>query len=127
MKLKIMVKKCVSKEQIEKGRMEIGLKEDEKKQMKSDIEKNIMKWKGIRWVVKVEREVEGKKIEEEEEERRENMVKEEREEKDVEEIIEDFKGEKIIEVRIDVKDKRKEEDIEIEEVEEVKEVMNEEE
>ncbi|WP_264388950.1 DNA polymerase III subunit gamma/tau [Brucella melitensis] len=123
MQFKILVKNCVRPASIAPGRLEIGLTDDAPKSLPSDIAQHLLNWTGIRWVVTVARDVAGQTIAEAEAERRDNLVTDARADPDVAAILAAFPGAKIIDVRIAVPDKSKDEDIDLDAVAEVPDVL----
>ncbi|MEN3397359.1 DNA polymerase III subunit gamma/tau [Brucella melitensis] len=123
MQFKIPVKNCVRPASIAPGRLEIGLTDDAPKSLPSDIAQHLLNWTGIRWVVTVARDVAGQTIAEAEAERRDNLVTDARADPDVAAILAAFPGAKIIDVRIAVPDKSKDEDIDLDAVAEVPDVL----
>ncbi|ARY07873.1 DNA polymerase III subunit gamma/tau [Brucella melitensis] len=123
MQFKILVKNCVRPASIAPGRLEIGLTDDAPKSLPSDIAQHLLNWTGIRWVVTVARDVAGQTIAEAEAERRDNLATDARADPDVAAILAAFPGAKIIDVRIAVPDKSKDEDIDLDAVAEVPDVL----
>ncbi len=97
---KILVKTYVKLSSIAPGRLEIGLTDDAPKSLASDISQKLLSWTGVRWVVTVARDVEGKTVAQAETERRENLVTDARADPDVAAILAAFPGAKITDVRI---------------------------
>ncbi|MGU3574146.1 DNA polymerase III subunit gamma/tau [Brucellaceae bacterium C25G] len=97
---KILVKTYVKLSSISPGRLEIGLTDDAPKSLASDISQKLLGWTGVRWVVTVARDVEGKTVAQAESERRENLVTDARADPDVAAILAAFPGAKITDVRI---------------------------
>lgn len=97
--------------------------DDAPKSLPSDIAQHLLNWTGIRWVVTVARDVAGQTIAEAEAERRDNLVTDARADPDVAAILAAFPGAKIIDVRIAVPDKSKDEDIDLDAVAEVPDVL----
>ena len=97
---KILVKTYVKLSSIAPGRLEIGLTDDAPKSLASDISQKLLNWTGVRWVVTVARDVEGKTVAQAETERRENLVTDARADPDVAAILAAFPGAKITDVRI---------------------------
>ncbi|MFK4824550.1 DNA polymerase III subunit gamma/tau [Paenochrobactrum sp. BZR 588] len=97
---KILVKNYVKLSSIAPGRLEIGLTDDAPKSLVSDISQKLLEWTGVRWVVTVARNVEGKTVAQAESERRENLVTDARADPDVAAILAAFPGAKITDVRI---------------------------
>lgn len=100
MQFKILVKNYVKLASITPGRLEIGLTDDAPKTLVGDITQRLIGWTGLRWVVSVARDVEGKTITQAKNERREHLVTDARSDPDVAAILAAFPGAKITDVRI---------------------------
>ncbi|HET9537909.1 MAG TPA: DNA polymerase III subunit gamma/tau, partial [Mesorhizobium sp.] len=100
MAFKVLLKRCVRPVRIENGRIDISLTPDTPKTLISDLNANLQKWTGRRWVVSVSREEGGPTLAEQEASRRETALTDARNDPTVAAILARFPGAKIIDVRI---------------------------
>ena len=100
MAFKVLLKRCVRPVRIENGRIDISLTADAPKTLISDLNANLQKWTGRRWVVSVSREEGGPTLAEQEASRRETALTDARSDPTVAAILARFPGAKIIDVRI---------------------------
>jgi DNA polymerase III subunit gamma/tau len=100
MAFKVLLKRCVRPVRIENGRIDISLTADAPKTLISDLNANLQKWTGRRWVVSVLREGGGQTLAEQEASRRETAFTDARNDPTVAAILARFPGAKIIDVRI---------------------------
>ncbi len=100
MAFKVLLKRCVRLVRIENGRIDISLTPDAPKTLISDLNANLQKWTGRRWVVSVSREEGGQTLAEHEASRRETAFTDARNDPTVAAILARFPGAKIIDVRI---------------------------
>ncbi|MET0943312.1 MAG: DNA polymerase III subunit gamma/tau [Mesorhizobium sp.] len=100
MAFKVLLKRCVRPVRIENGRIDISLTPDAPKTLISDLNANLQKWTGRRWVVSVSREEGGPTLAEQEASRRETALTDARNDPTVAAILARFPGAKIIDVRI---------------------------
>src|SRR5262245_62096932 len=100
MAFKVLLKRCVRPVRVESGRIDISLTADAPKTLISDLNANLQKWTGRRWVVSVSREEGGPTLAEQEASRRETQFTDARADPAVAAILSRFPGAKIIDVRI---------------------------
>jgi DNA polymerase III subunit gamma/tau len=100
MAFKVLLKRCVRPVRIENGRIDISLTADAPKTLISDLNANLQKWTGRRWVVSVSPEEGGQTLAEQEASRRETAFTDARNDPTVAAILARFPGAKIIDVRI---------------------------
>ncbi|MET0597739.1 MAG: DNA polymerase III subunit gamma/tau [Mesorhizobium sp.] len=100
MAFKVQLKRCVRPVRIEDGRLEISLTPDAPKTLISDLNANLQRWTGRRWVVSVSREEGGRTLAEEEASRRETAFSDAASDPAVAAIMARFPGARIIDVRI---------------------------
>ncbi len=100
MAFKVLLKRCVRPVRIENGRIDISLTADAPKTLISDLNANLQKWTGRRWIVLVSREVGGPTLAEQEASRRETAFTDARNDPTVAAILTRFPGAKVIDVRV---------------------------
>jgi DNA polymerase-3 subunit gamma/tau len=100
MAFKVLFKRCVRPVRIENGRIDISLTADAPRTLTTDLNANLQKWTGRRWVVSVSREEGGQTLAEQEASRRETAFTDARNDPTVAAILSRFPGAKIIDVRI---------------------------
>ncbi len=100
MAFKVRLKSCVRLVRIDDGRLEISLTPDAPKTLISELNANLQRWTGRRWVVSVSREEGGRTLAEEEASRRETAFSDAASDPAVAAIMARFPGAKIIDVRI---------------------------
>ena len=100
MAFKVLLKRCVRPVKIENGRIDISLTADAPKTLITDLNANLQKWTGRRWIVSVSREEGGQTLAEAETSRRETAFSDARSDPTVAAILARFPGAKIIDVRI---------------------------
>ncbi|GLS31557.1 DNA polymerase-3 subunit gamma/tau [Mesorhizobium albiziae] len=100
MAFKVLIKRCVRPVKIENGRIDVSLTAEAPKTLISDLNANLQKWTGRRWIVSVSREEGGQTLSEMETSRRETAFSDARADPTVAAILARFPGAKIIDVRI---------------------------
>ncbi|MCV3239859.1 DNA polymerase III subunit gamma/tau [Mesorhizobium sp. ZC-5] len=100
MAFKVLLKRCVRPVKIENGRIDISLTAEAPKTLITDLNANLQKWTGRRWIVSVSREEGGQTLSEMETSRRETAFSDARNDPTVAAILARFPGSKIIDVRI---------------------------
>ena len=100
MAFKVLIKRCVRPVKIENGRIDVSLTAEAPKTLISDLNANLQKWTGRRWIVSVSREEGGQTLSEMETSRRETAFSDARADPTVAAILARFPGARIIDVRI---------------------------
>ncbi len=100
MAFKVLLKRCVRPVKIESGRIDISLTAEAPKTLITDLNANLQKWTGRRWIVSVSREEGGQTLAEQETSRRETAFTDARNDPTVAAIMARFPGAKVIDVRI---------------------------
>jgi len=100
MAFKVLLKRCVRPVRIDNGRLEISLTADAPKTLIPDLNANLQRWTGRRWVVSVSREEGGPTLAEEEASRRQNAITDAAADPAVAAILARFPGSRIIDVRL---------------------------
>jgi DNA polymerase-3 subunit gamma/tau len=100
MAFKVLLKRCVRPVKIESGRIDISLTAEAPKTLITDLNANLQKWTGRRWIVSVSREEGGQTLAEQEASRRETAFTDARNDPTVAAIMARFPGAKVIDVRI---------------------------